>query len=98
MKEQMKDEIRVAVGGTIAVKGRDEENQVLVVEGEKEETMDPSEVSDNLSAVLQAIKGNGTFATSGHFSSTPNPALSINGTGVIGPPLSIRKWRTDCHG
>lgn len=73
-----------------------EGNQGAVEVGteEEEETMDPSEISGNLSAALQAIKDNGTFATSGYFSSAPNPALSINGIGMIGLPLSNRDAET----
>lgn len=95
-EEQCDRRGEVAAGGTTAVEDRDEEDQpgavdvVPVEERGVEETMDPSETPDNLSAALRAIKGNGTFATSGHFSSTPNPALSINGIGVIGLPLCNR--------
>lgn len=59
-------------------------------EEEVEETMDPSEILDNLSVALQAIKDSGTFATSGHFPSAPNPVLSIDGIGIVGLPLSSR--------
>lgn len=103
-REERRDERRanegrdqgITAGGikqeAIFTKVSNEGNQRAVEVGteEEEETMDPSEISGNLSAALQAIKDNGTFATSGHFSSAPNPALSINGIGMIGLPLSDR--------
>lgn len=56
----------------------------------EEETMDPSEISENIYTALQAIEDNGTFATSGTFTSAPNPVLSIDGIGIVGLPLSSR--------
>lgn len=70
--------------------GEGESQEKTVEEEEEEETMDPSEILDNLSAALQAIEDSGTFATSGHFSSAPNPVLSIDGIGIVGLPLSKR--------
>lgn len=88
------EEGEITTGGikqeAIFTKASNKENQEAMEVEMEEESMDPSEISGNLSAALRVIKDNGTFATSGHFSSAPNPALSINGIGTIGLPLSNR--------
>lgn len=80
--------------GVIEGDGKENQEKAVEDEAEEEETMDPSEISDNLSAALQAIEDCGTFATSGNFSSAPSPVLSIDSIGIVGLPLSNRDAET----